>query len=113
MTPYIPILLRRQVEQEAGNRCGYCRSSLLIMGSPLEVEHIIPVSEGGETALENLWLACHRCNRFKSNRIHAQDPETGEDVPPSILVASVGSNIFNGAKTPSTFAAWMPLDEQR
>lgn len=81
MSPYIPIHLRRQVEQEAGNRCGYCRSSSLIMGSPLEVEHILPISEGGETTLENLWLACHRCNRFKSNRTQAQDRETGEDIP--------------------------------
>jgi hypothetical protein len=51
------------------------------MGSPLEVEHIIPVSGGGETVIENLWLTCHRCNRFKSNRTHAADPETGENTP--------------------------------
>lgn len=30
---------------------------------------------------ENLWLACSRCNDFKSDRIDAVDPATGERVP--------------------------------
>jgi hypothetical protein len=78
MAGYIPLELRRQIEEDTGRRCGYCRSSAQIMGVPLEVEHIVPVSLGGNTERENLWLACHRCNKFKSNRIQALDPETEE-----------------------------------
>lgn len=47
----------------------------------LEVEHIIPESLGGETARSNLWLACHRYNQFKSNRIEAIDEKTDKTVP--------------------------------
>jgi hypothetical protein len=80
MAGYIPLELRRRIEEDAGRRCGYCRSSAQIMGVPLEVEHIVPVSLGGNTERENLWLACHRCNKFKSNRTTYPDPETGEPV---------------------------------
>lgn len=81
MAPYISARLRRQIEQDAGHRCGYCLSSRRITGAPLDVEHIQPVSLGGGNERENLWLACHRCNRFKSNRTRAPDPLTGESTP--------------------------------
>lgn len=48
---------------------------------PLEIEHIIPEAVGGETVRSNLWLACHRCNQFKSNRIEAFDEKTDKTVP--------------------------------
>ncbi|RMF29335.1 MAG: HNH endonuclease [Chloroflexi bacterium] len=81
MTPaYIPLELRRQVRADAGRRCGYCRSSEVLTGMPLEIEHIIPEAAGGLTVRENLWLACHRCNGFKGSRTHAVDPVTGEQV---------------------------------
>jgi hypothetical protein len=81
MTAYIPVELRRQVRADAGRRCGYCRSSEALMGMPLEIEHIIPESMGGLTVRENLWLACHRCNKFKADRIQAIDPLTEESAP--------------------------------
>ena len=34
--------LRDQVLHDAGGRCGYCRLSQEITGTPLEVEHIVP-----------------------------------------------------------------------
>jgi hypothetical protein len=46
----------------------------------LEVEHVIPRSKGGTDDEENLWLSCPLCNRHKSNRTHAVDPETNADV---------------------------------
>lgn len=75
---YISVELRRQVRTDAGRRCGYCRSSEMLTGMPLEIEHIIPQAAGGPTARENLWLACHRCNEFKADRTQAVDPLTGE-----------------------------------
>jgi hypothetical protein len=38
----------------------------------------VPEAAGGPTIEENLWLACVRCNQFKADRTHAQDPLTGE-----------------------------------
>ncbi len=78
---YISPDLRRQVVQDAGHRCGYCLSDEVLTGLPLSIEHIIPVSTGGSTTRENLWLACRPCNEFKGSQTHAKDPETGETAP--------------------------------
>jgi hypothetical protein len=47
-----------------------------LTGSPLTIEHIIPLAAGGPTTRENLWLACHRCNEFKADRTEALDPDS-------------------------------------
>jgi hypothetical protein len=46
----------------------------------LEIDHIIPVAEGGSDEETNLWLACPICNRHKSDKTHATDPQTNENV---------------------------------
>ena len=48
---------------------------------PLTFDHIIPETAGGLTARENLWLACERCNRYKSDRTTAIDPQTNHEIP--------------------------------
>lgn len=73
MTSYIPIDIRRQVRQDAGRRCGYCLSSEALLGTSLEFDHLIPESAGGLTFRENLWLACHTCNKQKGSQVDAQD----------------------------------------
>lgn len=30
-------------------------------------DHIIPRSEGGTDSIDNFWVICERCNRFKNN----------------------------------------------
>jgi len=70
--------LRRRVAETARHRCGYCLTSQRVIGPLLEVDHIMPESRGGLPAEDNLWLACPLCNRYKSDRIEAVDPETGE-----------------------------------
>jgi hypothetical protein len=72
--------LRRQINADARHRCGYCLTSAKIIGTPLEIDHILPESLGGPTARENLWLACSMCNDHKGNRIAAPDPIRGEIV---------------------------------
>jgi hypothetical protein len=52
-----------------------------LQGATFHVEHIIPGSRGGSDEPENLAWSCPRCNLTKSNRIAAQDPETGASVP--------------------------------
>jgi HNH endonuclease len=74
---YIPSALRQRVAAQARHRCGYCLTSEAIVGTPMEIDHIIPQSLGGPTEEENLWLACSLCNDHKSDRIAALDPLTG------------------------------------
>jgi hypothetical protein len=74
----IPAVLRRRISDQAGHRCGYCRSSEEIIGASLEIDHIVPLALGGPTEEENLWLACSQCNEHKSDRTAAIDPQTGE-----------------------------------
>jgi hypothetical protein len=77
---YIPKILRERVATQARHRCGYCLTSEAIVGTPMEIDHIIPESLGGQTEEDNLWLACSLCNDHKSDRIAALDPLTGEIV---------------------------------
>jgi hypothetical protein len=77
-TARVSLALRRLVAAAANHRCGYCLTSELITGTPLEIEHLLPESRGGRTIEENLWLACRPCNLHKSDRVAAVDPETGE-----------------------------------
>lgn len=59
-----------------GRKCAYCDKA----DSPLEVEHIIPLSRGGTDKINNLTLACHACNLAKGDRFIqrflAKRPET-------------------------------------
>ena len=67
------------ISERASRRCEYCRAPEEIFNFPFEVEHIVPRSRGGSDDAENLALACHSCNRFKSDFMSGFDPETQID----------------------------------
>jgi 5-methylcytosine-specific restriction endonuclease McrA len=73
--------LRERVSAQARYRCGYCLTAEAIVGTPMEIDHVIPRALGGPTVEDNLWLACSLCNDHKSDQIAAADPLTGEIVP--------------------------------
>ena len=75
--PKIPTTVAQRVREEARGRCGYCLCSEILVGMPMEIEHIIPQALGGETTYNNLWLSCRRCNGFKGFLISGIDPSTG------------------------------------
>lgn len=77
---YIPKALRERISAQARYRCGYCLTPELIVGAPMELEHINPESLGGQTLEDNLWLACTLCNKHKGDRIIALDPVTRQMV---------------------------------
>lgn len=60
--------IRFQVLQRDCFRCRYCGISV-DEGAILHVDHVVPVSRGGPTTLENLVTACMDCNLGKSNRL--------------------------------------------
>jgi HNH endonuclease len=65
--------IQAKVRQKAKNRCGDCLLPQAILMSKLEMEHILPLSEGGADKEENLWLACRDCNSYKSFKIYGFD----------------------------------------
>lgn len=81
MPPTILTSLRSQVHNLDGDCCAYCKTPESLTVTVFEVDHIVPVSAGGEARLDNLCLACPACNRSKGARQSAPDPETGRDTP--------------------------------
>ena len=80
-TGFVSKSLRKRVAEQALYRCGYCLTTELLIGAPMEIEHIIPMALGGRTEESNLWLACSLCNEYKGMRIVASDPLTDEFSP--------------------------------
>ncbi len=74
---YVPVALRRQLDERDRLLCSYCRTAQKVVGGELTVDHIVPEALGGPTALHNLCLACTRCNLLKGDRIVGLDPVTG------------------------------------
>jgi len=75
---YIPESLRREIVERAGDRCEYCQLPASLSFYPHEVDHIIALKHGGTTVVDNLALACWRCNRYKGSDLGSFDPQTGE-----------------------------------
>ena len=74
-------ILRRQYQQ-----CAICSAC---MGARMTLDHIVPLSRGGQHRVGNLQYLCSTCNFRKSDRwlavarrsIVSVDPDTGEVVP--------------------------------
>ena len=76
----LPEDLIHRIREAAHNRCGYCLSPQRLVMARLKIDHIILRSRGGTDDESNLWLSCPLCNRHKSDRISACDPETLAEV---------------------------------
>lgn len=72
---------KKAVAERANRCCEYCRSQVRFAIQPFSIEHIIPRSAGGETALDNLALSCQGCNNHKYNKTEGRDPVSGDTVP--------------------------------
>jgi hypothetical protein len=72
---------KKAVAERAQGCCEYCRSQARFAIQPFSIEHIIPRSQGGETTLDNLALACQGCNNHKYNKIQGRDSISGDIVP--------------------------------
>src|SRR5438046_1885544 len=72
--------LRDEVVRRAAGRCEYCRLAQQTQVATFPVDHVLPVTEGGETVLANLALACPRCNAAKWKRVTADDPVSAATV---------------------------------
>lgn len=63
---YIPLngKIREEVFASHPNECAYCKSV-----DRLQVDHIVPVSRGGNSTLDNLQILCANCNVLKRDKI--------------------------------------------
>lgn len=67
------------VRERAKYRCEYCHYPEFLSTSPLTIDHIFPRSLGGTDELNNLCLACRRCNERHYNFTTGIDPQTQEE----------------------------------
>lgn len=70
--------LANAVRTRAHDTCEYCLLPQSVRRLRFQIEHIIARQHGGQSALENLALACGRCNRHKGTNIAGIDPATAQ-----------------------------------
>lgn len=58
--------IKRQLINSRGNICAICGKPITNMND-ITIDHIIPLSKGGMTTLENCQLAHFECNQEKAN----------------------------------------------
>ena len=52
-------VIREQVYDKCNHRCAICGDD-----ENLEIHHIVPVHDGGQTEVDNLTLLCHECHQL-------------------------------------------------
>jgi len=78
---HVTVQERQFIAERARGRCEYCRSPVDFATQSFSVEHICPISRGGETSRNNLALACPGRNGHKYTKIEATDPADGAIFP--------------------------------
>ena len=78
--------LRDRVLRRDEYRCRYCGSS----AGPFHLDHVYPVSKGGETSIDNMVTSCKRCNLKKHNKVGVwPNPRSLKQERPDELIASM------------------------
>lgn len=72
--------IRAEVRKRAAGCCEYCRLRSGEPFSPFHVDHVIAQKHKGSDDLDNLCLACFKCNLYKGPNIAAIDPVTDAPV---------------------------------
>lgn len=78
---YIRKTVKEKILKRAKERCEYCQSFMNISSHTFHIDHVIPISKGGDNHLNNLCLSCGGCNSRKSNRTLVKDTISGVEVP--------------------------------
>ena len=78
MAEKISLILQRAIKELAKGNCEYCTCPSSFSPDSFHLDHIIPISLGGDSELENLAYSCGGCNGHKHNKTHFIDPLTGK-----------------------------------
>lgn len=73
--------VRDLVRRRANDRCEYCRLRQEHSRLTHHIEHIVAKQHDGSDAVDNLALACHRCNLQKGPNLTGFDRGTETIVP--------------------------------
>ena len=101
------ILIRDKYE------CQYCGSK-----SNLTIDHVIPVSKGGEWRYDNLVTACSRCNTKKAAKLPHEcrmHPRRKPDIPKFFsvgIVSCIAETVIAGKAFPIEWTNYMPKEEK-
>ena len=74
-------VVRQLVRERAKFLCEYCHSPEWSSADLFTLEHLLPQSKGGSDELNNLALACRRCNERRYNFTTGIDSETKLETP--------------------------------
>ena len=72
---------REFILTRARQRCEYCHLPQAALELQFHVDHVIARQHRGQTSVENLCVACDRCNLKKGPNLSSIDPLTGDLVP--------------------------------
>jgi hypothetical protein len=67
---YVEVISRTAVYARDGGRCHICHKR--VDPKKWHLDHLIPLSKGGEHSYRNVAVACPKCNISRGNRGHAQ-----------------------------------------
>src|SRR5262245_57614672 len=81
MSSHVSRRLAEEVRDRARNTCEYCLLPQDSQEATFHIDHIVPRSRGGDTAFDNLALACVSCSLRKAARNRVRDPLTRKLVP--------------------------------
>jgi uncharacterized protein (TIGR02646 family) len=73
--------IKDDVRRRAEGRCEYCGIAERYFTQRFQIEHIRPRSHRGTSTLDNLALACERCNLHKGPNVAGYEPESEELTP--------------------------------
>lgn len=69
---------RKIIYNKSGGRCELCGQQLLF--EDMTLDHIVPLSMGGEDSMKNLQAACFDCNKLKGNILPSEFMERITDI---------------------------------
>ena len=78
---YIRKAVKEKILERAKERCEYCQSFMNISSHTFHIDHVTPISKGGDNELNNLCLSFGGCNSRKSNRTTITDAINDINVP--------------------------------
>ena len=67
------IIARFDIFNRDNFTCFYCGKNPQEHKISLDVDHIIPLSKGGNNSIDNLVTSCHECNSCKNDKMLSDD----------------------------------------
>lgn len=64
--------IKRQLINSKGNICAICGKPITNMND-CTIDHIVPISKGGLTTIDNCQLAHRKCNQIKGDKLEGEE----------------------------------------